>query len=312
MELSIKKEEHDHIIEGEFWNEFNSYPIIDGIPRFVNEKNYTNSFGFQWGKWPLIQFESKNIGKPMEGHTRKMFNVITHHKLNDIKNKNLLLDCGCGAGRFIDICLENSNSKIIGIDYSSSVTTAHYKFSQNSNVCIVNADALNMPFKPNIFDGAFSIGVLHHTPEPNKGVSEIYRCLKYGGWFGLSVYSKGSYYDKKILKKYRRIFNLLKPVFNHYPPLFYSYFAVYVVKPVYNKVKFLRRRILKLFPFVNLPDSKWSILDTFDSISPVYASTHKYEEILGWVQFNGFKNIIKTHWGNGSLFATKDIKNNKE
>ena len=58
LELTIIRNKGDHIIEGAFSNKFNSYPIIDGIPRFVISKNnYSNSFGFQWGKWPTIQFE---------------------------------------------------------------------------------------------------------------------------------------------------------------------------------------------------------------------------------------------------------------
>ena len=85
LELIIIRNKGDHIIEGAFSNEFNSYPIRDGIPRFVISKyNYSNSFGFQWGKWPTIQFEGKNKGKPMEGLTQKMFNIIADSKMREL------------------------------------------------------------------------------------------------------------------------------------------------------------------------------------------------------------------------------------
>lgn len=54
-----------------------SYPIINGIPRFVDKEFYASSFGYEWKKWARIQYEVENIGRPMEGHTTKMFAKIT-------------------------------------------------------------------------------------------------------------------------------------------------------------------------------------------------------------------------------------------
>jgi hypothetical protein len=81
-----------------------------------------------------------------------------------------------------------------------------------------------------------------------------------------------------------------------------------LIKPLYKRIRFIRSNIENYFPFVNLPDSKWSILDTFDSVTPVYASTHKYSEVLEWVTSQGFNKIVKTQWGDGSLFAIKNTE----
>ena len=83
-----------------------------------------------------------------------------------------------------------------------------------------------LPFKSNRFNAAYSIGVLHHTPNPYKGIQEANRCLQSNGWFGLSVYSKDSYYDRPILIKYRKIFKILMPFLFYLPPLLYSYFTI--------------------------------------------------------------------------------------
>jgi len=53
-----------------------SYPIIRGI-RFAKSEAYSKSFGYEWNKWPRVQFESENKGKPMQGHTTAMWNKIT-------------------------------------------------------------------------------------------------------------------------------------------------------------------------------------------------------------------------------------------
>ncbi len=53
------------------------YVIRQGIPRFVIDDGYSDNFGYQWNRWSKIQFEDENIGKPMMGHTTRMFESIT-------------------------------------------------------------------------------------------------------------------------------------------------------------------------------------------------------------------------------------------
>ena len=129
LSLEIFEKEGDIIKEGILKNKDSVYPIKDGIPRFVQKSsNYANSFGFQWGKWPRVQFESDNIGKPMEGHTRKMFDTITANNIDFIKKDDVILDIGCGSGRFIDVIRMRCDNPIIGIDYSNSVEIAYTNF----------------------------------------------------------------------------------------------------------------------------------------------------------------------------------------
>ena len=54
-----------------------SYPIVRGVPRFVERQDYSASFGWEWARWPRVQFESENVGRPMAGHTTKMWDRIT-------------------------------------------------------------------------------------------------------------------------------------------------------------------------------------------------------------------------------------------
>ena len=132
LSLEIFERDEDIIKEGNQKNEDSVYPIKGGIPRLITDtKNYTNSFGFQWDKWPRVQFESDNIGKPMEGHIRKIFNTITANSIKDIKKDDLNLDIGCGAGRFIDVIRLRCDNPIIGIDYSNSVKIEYTNFISN-------------------------------------------------------------------------------------------------------------------------------------------------------------------------------------
>ena len=304
--LEIFEKKGDQIKEGILKNKDSVYPIKGGIPRFVQKSsNYANSFGFQWKKWSRIQFESDNIGKPMEGHTRKMFDTITANSIEHIKKDDVILDIGCGSGRFIDVIRMRCDNPIIGIDYSNSVEIAYTNFLTDKKICIVQADALNLPFRSGTFQGSFSIGVLHHTPDPEKGVKEAFRVINKGGWFGLSVYQKNSYYDKPVLKFYRKIFSYLKPLFSFIPAILYSYVAVNVIQPIARRLVFIKSLTSKCFPFVDLPDKNWSILDTFDSVTPTYASTHDRSEVFDWLSAAGFQDIKPTNWGATSFLAKK-------
>lgn len=309
LKLEIISEKDGFVEKGFFKSSQNVYPIINGIPRFVNYKkeNYSKSFGYQWQRWSKVQFESENIGKPMEGHTRRMWERITGKHINTLNlDKLLILDIGCGAGRFVDIA-ESKGANVIGIDYSDAVEAAAKNFKNNTRVCICQADALKLPIRSEIIDGAYSIGVLHHTPDPEAGVRQVNRVLKEGGWFALNVYGKDGYYNLKSIRIWRMIFKTLWPVYRHYAPLIYAYFVVFATYPL-KYIPFLGNGIRKIFPFANLPDINWAILDTFDSITPSHASTHENSEVNKWLENSGFEKIMNSDWSKTSFSAYKRKK----
>jgi ubiquinone/menaquinone biosynthesis C-methylase UbiE len=54
------------------------------------------------------------------------------------------------------------------------------------------ADAENLPFPDGSFDVVYSFGVLHHTPNTQKSIDEVYRVLKPGGRIIIMLYHKDS------------------------------------------------------------------------------------------------------------------------
>ena len=55
------------------------------------------------------------------------------------------------------------------------------------------SDGENLPFNDNSFDFVYSWGVLHHTEDTPKSVSELYRVLKPGGIGATMLYNKNSF-----------------------------------------------------------------------------------------------------------------------
>ncbi len=295
-------------IQGDFLvSKSNRYPIVRGVPRFAgykDDKNYTNSFGYQWNKWSQIQFDSYNKGKKMEAYTLKMWNQINHTP--ESLHGQVVVDVGCGPGRFIET-IRDKKGIAIGIDMSDAVEAAADFFKDDENVLIIQADVLEQPIRDNSVDGTFSIGVLHHTTNPEKGLKEMVRTLKQDGWIGLSLYGVGGYYDNFIVNLYRKFFKKIWPIFKHYPPLIYSYVTVYTWKAILKVpgLRTLLRPFSEFTPFMNIKDIDWAVLNTFDSVTPSNQSGHTVYQVYHWMKKAGLRDIEPSNWAGASLHAKK-------
>lgn len=302
LRLEATRRDGDVVIEGSLRSSRSSYPIVRGIPRFAGYEEggaYASSFGYQWNRWQRVQFEAENVGRPMEGHTRRMWERICAGA-GHLKG-SVVAEFGCGPGRFLDI-VRSKGGRAIGLDLSSAVEAAAENFRGDPMVLICQADALRPPLRTGALDGAYSIGVLHHTPSPAAGVTAMAKSVRPGGWLAVCVYPKGSYYDSPLVRLYRTVFRTLAPVLGHYPPLAYSYFAAWVLNPI-SRIPVLGLPFKALFPFARLPDWRWSLLDTFDSVTPTHQSGHETREVFDWFATAGAVKIEPSDWGPTAFHA---------
>jgi SAM-dependent methyltransferase len=285
------------------------YPIVRGVPRFVKRQDYSASFGWEWGRWPRVQFESENVGKPMAGHTTRMWDRITGASPDDIAGKTIV-DFGCGPGRFLDV-VRRRGGLAVGIDLSDAVDAARTNFADDPDVLIVQADLLRPPFREGSCDGGFSIGVLHHTPDPQQGVAALARTVRRGGWVSCCVYPKGDFYDFPSVARFRRIHNALSTTFEYLPALLYAYFAAYVLSPAFRFLKehglhrFITHVEQNWLVSLWLNDPHWRLLDTFDAITPQIATTHTEEEVTEWLLAAGCESVNRTPWCTTSATSLK-------
>ncbi|CAA7612143.1 class I SAM-dependent methyltransferase [Magnetospirillum sp. UT-4] len=113
-----------------------------------------------------------------------------------------VLEVGCGQGvDGFNICARlDAQSHYTGIDYSTesvercraSIGEASSLFSLGVVPEFRRADALALPFQSDTFDFVYSLGVLHHTPDPAKAIREVHRVLKPGGRCIIVLYRHGS------------------------------------------------------------------------------------------------------------------------
>ena len=279
-----------------------SYKIDNGVLNFLNDNNnYSNSFGIQWKIWPLIQFD-RFAGI---SYSEDMFKRITGiDSLTELSGLTVL-DIGCGPGRFIDIC-RKYGAKVWGVDYSDAAYIAAKNFSSDNDVTIIRCSATNLPIESSQFDLVYSIGVLHHTDCPDVAFSECARVCKKGGRVAISVYGKNGYYDLPHLNLIRRFLNLLGEKTKKYIALLYSVTVVSIFYPLHRLFKNQTRILRAIVPHAYINNYVWSILDTYDSITPKYQHTYYSYEIYDWYLTNNFINIIPTKWHSAAMVGEKN------
>jgi SAM-dependent methyltransferase len=106
--------------------------------------------------------------------------------------KARILDAGCGAGLATSTWLipgwQCEGNEFVGADISAAIDTARQRLGGIEGTSFVQADILDLPFRPCSFDLVFSEGVLHHTPSTERAFAALARLLRPGGEIMIYVY----------------------------------------------------------------------------------------------------------------------------
>ena len=148
---------------------------------------------------------AKEFAHPNHPH-EQLFNSFIDYKF--IYKKNVL-EVGCGLGSHASLLAKNCK-KYIGVDiaeYSIAFSKKRFQLMDIRNGSFILADAEKIPYADCSFDYIWSWGVIHHSSNTEKIVSEIHRVLKKNGKATIMVYNKNSirYYWYGI---YQGIFRL--------------------------------------------------------------------------------------------------------
>ena len=106
-----------------------------------------------------------------------------------------LLEIGHGVGTDL-LAFCEGGAEVHGIE----ITEAHHRlakrnFALHGKTCVFKlCEASAIDFPSGTFDYVYSHGVLHHTPDTEQCISEVYRVLKPNGQFILSLYHTYSAY----------------------------------------------------------------------------------------------------------------------
>ena len=105
-----------------------------------------------------------------------------------------VLEVGCGLGTD-GVRFARAGAHYTGIDLTErAIELVSKRFeTEGFTAELKTADAEALPFADSSFDLVYSHGVLHHTPDTQKAIDEVYRVLRPGGTAMVMLYHKRSY-----------------------------------------------------------------------------------------------------------------------
>lgn len=287
------------------------YPVIKGIPRFVDPENYASSFGFQWTKFSRVQIDSYN----QSAFSEERFRTITGWGRKELEGK-LVLDAGCGAGRFAEVVAGKHKANLVAVDLSSAVEACRENLAEYDPL-VCQASIYDLPFKEGSFDFVYCIGVIQHTPDPLGAIRHLCKLVKPGGQIGLWIYEL----NWKCFVGTAGFKYVLRPITKRLPRDAAVSFSKTLVKLCYPLIKLLKhgnfasRVLMRLLPVpssylqgVNLSAEDfrtWLFLDTFDMYTPAYDQPQKYSSVIQVLEEQQFENIQRHPHGAISVTATR-------
>lgn len=178
LTLAELREERDgHVIEGALVSERSGrrYPIRHGVPLLLPdtvddvEQQTAARFDTQWKHWRSTH----------DYYRRQLLDWIAPVDERAFAGRTVF-EGGCGKGRHSALVGAFGPEDVVSLDLGESVFVAFENTRHLPNVHVVMGDLLRPPVEP-VFDVAFSIGVLHHLPDPAAGFASLARTVREGG-----------------------------------------------------------------------------------------------------------------------------------
>jgi SAM-dependent methyltransferase len=185
--------------------------IGNGIPKMVpsdlveQQRRTAAAFGWQWQHFVEMhpEFEAQFL------------DWISPLGPDSFTGKRVL-DAGCGIGRHAYYAASYGAREVVALDLSGAVETARRNLARFANVHVVQGDLLRSPFPKAAegegFDLVYSIGVLHHLPDPEAGFRSLLEYLNPGGTIAVWVYGyENNGFVRSVVEPMRRVSTRMSP-----------------------------------------------------------------------------------------------------
>jgi SAM-dependent methyltransferase len=164
-----------------------TWEVRRGVPRLVppdlvdQQRDTASAFGWQWQHFAEFhpEFEEQFLDwlDPID---------------RDFFVGKRVLDAGCGTGRHAFLAARFGAREVVAVDLSGAVEAARDNLAGLDDVHVVQGDLLRLPLRDASHGGGFdliySIGVLHHLPNPQSGFSALLPYLRPGGTIAVWLY----------------------------------------------------------------------------------------------------------------------------
>lgn len=160
------------------------FNIRNGVPILLpanlsNIKLETASrFAEEWTRWSELR----------DYYEKEFFDWVAPLTSADFRDQ-FVFEGGCGKGRHTAIVAGLGAKAIVSLDLGESAFVAFAHTRKFPSAHVIIGDLLNPPVRQ-VFDLAFSVGVLHHLPDPAAGFRSLASRVRDGGRVAFWVYGQ--------------------------------------------------------------------------------------------------------------------------
>lgn len=254
-------------------------------------KNVVEDFGNEWAYFNYSKNDIEN-----KFLFDKYFDIFP----KNINTKKLkCLDVGCGTGRFAKVLAKKVGHLTLLDPSKKALAVAKKNLKNFKNIQFINQSVSSMPFKGKDFDFIYSLGVLHHVPNLDLALKDIYKVLKKKGLFLIYLYYN---FDNKPFH-YKLIWQLSEIVRNLVSrlPFFIKkkiclLITIFIYIPLVYFCRFLKKLKINIsyIPLNQYHDKSYYVMktDTLDRFGTKYEKRFSKKEIKEKLLKNGFSNIV--------------------
>lgn len=281
------------------------YPVRGGIPRFVPDSDYADSFSFQWKIFHrLLQGRNQKEG----GRVR--FDIASEWPVA-LDDQNVL-EVGCGSGLFTQIVIERG-CQLYSFDLSDAVDVAVHNLASNplrANLHPFQANLYHIPLPEGMFDKVYCLGVLQHCPDVKKAFMSLLPFVKSGGELVVDCYQRNPQRDWLNLKYIVRscVWWMNKKQLYWFCKTTIS--IGYEVKLFFSRIPVVGKHLADLIPigalhyepeyvFTKAELKENKVLSMFDMLSPAYDKPQDLKTVEAWAYEAGLVILSLTVGFNG-------------
>ena len=262
--------------------------VINGIPRFGELDNYSESFGFQWNRFAATQ---------LHAHSSERLWRETGWTPAELDGLDIL-EAGSGAGRFSRVILEETKANLYSVDYSTAVDA---NLRNNGEIApdrfhLFQASIYELPFPDGAFDKVLCLGVLQHTPDFEASVKALVAKARPGGEIVVDFYPIRGWWTK-VHAKY-----LFRPLAKRLPHdrllKLIERNAAWLIAAHRGLTRIGLHALTRFLPLVDITGTlprhlsaddlrQWAILDTFDMFSPQFDHPQRTDAVVAMFERAG-------------------------
>ena len=260
------------------------------MPENINRK-VVDDFGKEWARFDQSDVNSNELLKLFHQY----FFLLDWKKL---PKRAVGFDLGCGSGRWAMFCAPKVEELHCIEPSNAALKVAKQNLSNYKNCIFHEASVDNIPIEDNSMDFGYSLGVLHHVPETEKGIKSCVKKLKSGAPLLIYLYyaleNRPLWY--KIIWKISNIFRRIISIFPYPIKYISSQIIALMIYLPFTSISLLFEKFginVNNFPLANYRDKSFYTMrtDALDRFGTRLEQRFTRSQIKTMMLKSGLENI---------------------